>query len=119
MDFLWYNIYGFACYTSFNLAFFTSEEIRKEYRDRNNGKDNLVQINDVGFALHALILSTITLIQSFVYKVCHVTLSFICHLLIYFFTLQRDSYQRISPVAFSLIVMSLLCAFSLFMGVLF
>ncbi|GBC00811.1 hypothetical protein RclHR1_03980027 [Rhizophagus clarus] len=99
IDFLWYNVFGFACYTIFNLAFFSSEQIRKEYRDRNNGKDNLVQINDVAFSLHALILSTITLTQTFIYK--------------------RDPSQRISTVAFSLISILLFFAFSLLFGAFF
>ncbi|RIA83107.1 PQ loop repeat-domain-containing protein [Glomus cerebriforme] len=97
IDFLWFNVCGFACYTVFNLAFFSSEEIRKEYRDRNNGKDNLVQVNDVAFALHALTLSTITLIQTFIYK--------------------ND--QRISSAASLLISILLLFAFSLLIGVSF
>ncbi|CAG8450083.1 510_t:CDS:2 [Funneliformis mosseae] len=99
IDFLWYNVYGFACYSIYNLAFFASEEVRDEYRFRNGGKSNLVQINDVVFALHALTLSIITLIQTFIYK--------------------SDSYQRISPVALSLITMSFLGIFSLLIGVLF
>ncbi|CAI2175349.1 15690_t:CDS:2 [Funneliformis geosporum] len=99
IDFLWYNVYGFACYSIFNLAFFASEGIRDEYRLRNGDKSNLVQINDVVFALHALTLSAITLIQTFIYK--------------------RDSYQRISPVAFSLITMSFLGIFLLLIGVFF
>ncbi|CAG8528597.1 40910_t:CDS:2 [Gigaspora margarita] len=66
LDFLWYNIYGFACYSAFNIAFLSSEEIRKEYRDRNDGKDNLVQPNDaylnfrrkstVGWSIHNILL---------------------------------------------------------------
>uniref|UniRef100_A0A1D1XRV4 Cystinosin n=1 Tax=Anthurium amnicola TaxID=1678845 RepID=A0A1D1XRV4_9ARAE len=99
IDFLWYNVYGFACYTIFNLAFYSSEQIRQEYRDRNNGKDNLVQINDVAFSLNALILSIVTLTQTFIYK--------------------RDSSQRISTVAFSLISILLLFATSLLFGAFF
>ncbi|CAJ0907904.1 13206_t:CDS:2 [Entrophospora sp. SA101] len=60
IDFLWYNVYGFMCY---------SAKIQKEYQDKNGNKDNLVRANDVFFALHALLLSTITLVQSFIYKV--------------------------------------------------
>ncbi|CAH1766670.1 9397_t:CDS:2 [Entrophospora sp. SA101] len=59
IDFLWYNVYGFMCY---------SAKIQKEYQDKNGNKDNLVRANDVFFALHALLLSTITLVQSFIYK---------------------------------------------------
>ncbi|KAK9759970.1 hypothetical protein K7432_016466 [Basidiobolus ranarum] len=68
-DFVVYNIYGFTCYSLYNCAFYWSPEIRKEYRDRNHGRDNLVQVNDVFFGLHALIISTVTLVQILYYKV--------------------------------------------------
>lgn len=53
----------------FNLAFFFSDEIQEEYKRRNGGQENLVRANDVFFAVHALILSTFTLVQTWVYKV--------------------------------------------------
>ncbi|CAG8698754.1 4791_t:CDS:2, partial [Acaulospora morrowiae] len=98
IDFLWYNVYGFACYSVFNLSFFISEKIRQEYRDHNDGKDNLVQMNDVVFALHALLLSSITLLQTYFYK--------------------RDANQKVSSVALSVILASTFGAILLFAGVL-
>lgn len=68
IDFLYYNIYGFLCYALFNIAFFWSEEIQRQYRERNDGKDNLVRINDVFFAVHAFCLSVIVVFQSFIFK---------------------------------------------------
>ncbi|KAI7905511.1 PQ loop repeat-domain-containing protein [Cokeromyces recurvatus] len=68
MDFLYYNVYGFFCYWVFNITFFFSKEIQKEYRERNDSKENLVRFNDVMFATHALFISFFTLIQTFYYK---------------------------------------------------
>ncbi|CAG8502426.1 8214_t:CDS:2 [Paraglomus occultum] len=67
-DFLWYNVYGFTCYSIFNLAFFYSSTIQEQYRRRYGGNENLVRINDVFFSVHALILSCITFGQTFIYK---------------------------------------------------
>ncbi|KAI9506274.1 PQ loop repeat-domain-containing protein [Coemansia spiralis] len=68
IDFLVYNLYGFACYALFNTAFFFSRSIGDEYERRNNGHKNLVRFNDLFFSYHALILCLITLTQSFYYK---------------------------------------------------
>lgn len=53
----------------FNLAFFFSSEIQEEYKRRNDGQENLVRANDVFFAVHALMLSSFTLAQTYIYKV--------------------------------------------------
>ncbi|KAJ1823004.1 hypothetical protein LPJ56_000375 [Coemansia sp. RSA 2599] len=68
IDFLVYNVYGFACYAIFNTAFFFSKEIGDEYARRNDGRRNLVRFNDLFFSYHALALSLITFSQSFWYK---------------------------------------------------
>ncbi|KAF9964419.1 hypothetical protein BGZ70_006484 [Mortierella alpina] len=68
LDYIYLNVLGFLCYSIFNLSFFFSSEIQDEYKRRNNGKENLVRANDIFFALHALILSTFTLVQTWVYK---------------------------------------------------
>ncbi|RKP37404.1 PQ loop repeat-domain-containing protein [Dimargaris cristalligena] len=68
IDFLVYNAFGFACYALYNLTFYASPAIRREYEDRNEGKSNLVQLNDVFFAVHAFLIASFTLGQSFVYK---------------------------------------------------
>ncbi|CAO3641580.1 unnamed protein product [Cunninghamella blakesleeana] len=68
IDFLYYNVFGFLCYSIFNLAFFYSEEIQREYRERHDENDNLVRANDVFFSVHALTISLFTLLQTFLYK---------------------------------------------------
>lgn len=72
----------------FNIALFSSETVREEYRSRHNGEYPTVQINDVVFACHALIISSCTLIQSFIYK--------------------RDADQRVSTVNGSFIIAAVL-----------
>lgn len=71
MDFIYLNVLGFLCYSIFNLSFYYSPEVQEEYRKRNDGQDNLVRANDVFFAIHALILSSFTLFQTLIYKVCN------------------------------------------------
>ncbi|KAJ1733686.1 hypothetical protein LPJ61_001439 [Coemansia biformis] len=68
IDFLVYNVYGFACYAVFNSAFFFSKSIADEYARRNDGHTNLVRFNDLFFSYHALVLSLVTFAQTFYYK---------------------------------------------------
>ncbi|KAJ2168721.1 hypothetical protein GGH15_001123 [Coemansia sp. RSA 562] len=68
IDFLVYNVYGFACYALFNTAFFFNKRIGDEYARRNDGHENLVRFNDLFFSYHALVLSLVTFAQSFYYK---------------------------------------------------
>ncbi|KAG9068805.1 hypothetical protein KI688_011091 [Linnemannia hyalina] len=86
MDFVHLNVVGFLFYSIFNLAFFFSTEIQEEYKRRNDGQENLVRVNDVFFAVHALILSTFTLVQTWVYK--------------------RDEGQRVSGFAWAFLLSS-------------
>ncbi|KAJ2002277.1 hypothetical protein GGI04_003411, partial [Coemansia thaxteri] len=67
IDFLVYNVYGFACYAIFNTAFYFSKSIGEEYARRNDGHQSLVRFNDLFFSYHALALSLITFAQSFHY----------------------------------------------------
>jgi len=67
LDFAVLNTFGFLCYAIFNLAFFASPTIRQQYRDRHGGQDNLVQLNDVAFAVHAFIITSFTLLQTVLY----------------------------------------------------
>ncbi|KAJ1568043.1 hypothetical protein HK405_003822 [Cladochytrium tenue] len=66
-DFLYLNLWGFLCYTAYNATFYGSETVRKQYRDRF-GSDNLVQLNDVGFGVHATVLTLVTIYQTFIYQ---------------------------------------------------
>ncbi|RUO96407.1 hypothetical protein BC936DRAFT_142094 [Jimgerdemannia flammicorona] len=111
LDFVYYNVYGFLCYSVrslrldpnqasqlihdvsphtqiFNMAFFFNDEIQRQYRERNGGAENIVRANDVLFAVHALVLSSVALWQTIVYR--------------------RDYNQKISPAAGTLILTSAL-----------
>jgi cystinosin len=67
VDFLLLNVLGFACYSAYNVALFTSPSLRQAYRDRHDGVDIPVASNDVAFCLHALVLSMVTLGQAIYY----------------------------------------------------
>mmetsp|Transcript_41675 Transcript_41675/g.46517 ORF Transcript_41675/g.46517 Transcript_41675/m.46517 type:complete len:316 (+) Transcript_41675:59-1006(+) len=63
-DFCALNVLGFSCYTAYNASFFWSSTIRQYYKQRYGPDAEItVQSNDVAFAIHALILSSITLCQ--------------------------------------------------------
>lgn len=79
IDFLYYNAWGFFCYSVFNIAFFFSKDIQDEYKRRNGDNENLVRANDVLFSAHAFAITLFTIYQSLIYK--------------------RDDTQRISPAA--------------------
>lgn len=89
LDFLFLNVLGFACYAvsrwfsadchtteaddqsasqTSNVVLYSPDSIRQEYRGRNDGSNPSVQLNDVAFASHALLISSLTLLQSFLYK---------------------------------------------------
>ncbi|CAO3674302.1 unnamed protein product [Rhizopus microsporus] len=55
------------------------QDIRDEYKRRNHSNENLVRANDVVFAVHAFLISTFTLFQTFYYK--------------------KDNSQRLSKIA--------------------
>ncbi|GAB1519022.1 hypothetical protein RhiTH_002087 [Rhizoctonia solani] len=54
-------------YAIYTTNFYFNEEVREEYRQRHNGYDNSVQLNDVAFAIHALALTLVTWSQTFYY----------------------------------------------------
>jgi cystinosin len=63
-DFCLMNCLGFACYTAYTCGFFFSPEIRELYKERyGDDAEITVQSNDVAFAIHALVLSTLWIIQ--------------------------------------------------------
>lgn len=63
VDFCFLNVLGFGCYTAYNGSFFWSKTIEEEYKRRYPGAEILVQSNDLAFAIHALLMSSITLFQ--------------------------------------------------------
>jgi cystinosin len=66
-DFCALNVVGFGCYTTYNASLFWSPAIRELYR-KKYGSEVTVQSNDVAFAIHALMLSSVTLAQIAYYR---------------------------------------------------
>jgi cystinosin len=63
-DFCALNVIGFGCYAAYNLALFCSSIVQQQYRERHGpGSAVTVQSNDVAFAVHAFVLSSLTLLQ--------------------------------------------------------
>lgn len=67
-DKLVYDIIGFSCLSIYTLAFYGVPSVRQDYEDKHNGNSPVVQINDVCFAVHALICTVITIAQMVIYN---------------------------------------------------
>ncbi len=66
VDFCVLNVLGYCCYTVYTTTFFWNQRIRDEYKHRFSGEVT-VQGNDVAFALHAVVMATVTLSQIGIY----------------------------------------------------
>lgn len=67
-DFLHLNIVGFVLYSVFNLGLYFIPELREEYTNRYPRGLNPVQVNDIFFAVHAVILTLVTIAQCYIYE---------------------------------------------------
>lgn len=68
-DFLALNLLGFACYTIYNFCLMFSREVQNDYYKRYTYMRIPVEYNDLFFAVHAFVLTLITVIQCFIYEV--------------------------------------------------
>ncbi|KAI8374929.1 PQ loop repeat-domain-containing protein [Choanephora cucurbitarum] len=69
IDFLFYNVLGFFCYSAYSLALYFDDEIRDEYHQRHpSSRNSLVRLNDVVFSVHGFLLSLLILLQTCVYR---------------------------------------------------
>lgn len=67
-DFISLNFLGHSCYAVFNIALYFFNPVQKEYfKDHPRGV-NPVQLNDVFFSCHAVLLTFITIIQCIYYR---------------------------------------------------
>ena len=66
-DFCLLNLIGCSCYMIYNCAFFYSESIQDQYRDKHNGNDNTVASNDVAFSINAFTMTFVTFSQILYY----------------------------------------------------
>ncbi|GAB9466723.1 Lysosomal cystine transporter [Globisporangium polare] len=67
LDYTVLNFLGFTCYSIFNCAFYYSESVQEQYMRRNNGNRNAVEVNDVFFSIHAVVLVAVSLFQCTIY----------------------------------------------------
>ncbi|KAL6849830.1 hypothetical protein ACO1O0_009375 [Amphichorda felina] len=63
VDFPLLNVLGFAAYFASNLAFYASPTVRAQYAARHAGLTPTVQLNDLTFALHGLVVSIVVTSQ--------------------------------------------------------
>lgn len=54
-DFVCLNILGFVCYAVYTLCFYANGSVQEMYKERHNGSPNDVTLNDVVFAVYALV----------------------------------------------------------------
>ena len=79
LDYQLYNIIGFVSYAIFNCTFFFSPNIQMQYNSTHGGGgSSLVQVNDVFFACHAVLLTSFTIFQCLIYDRGGQTLSRPC-----------------------------------------
>ncbi|EGZ09940.1 hypothetical protein PHYSODRAFT_347818 [Phytophthora sojae] len=67
LDYAVLNMLGFARYTVFNVAFYYSESAQQQYMRRHGGHRNAVELNDVFFSLHAVVMVNVWLAQCVIY----------------------------------------------------
>jgi len=66
-DFVCLNLMGFTCYSIFNIGLFFLPVIQQEYREKTPLSNIPVESNDVFFALHAVTLTAVVIIQILIY----------------------------------------------------
>lgn len=77
VDFSWLNCLGFACYAVFNCMMFWNARVKLDSETRHG--EGLVQLNDVFFSLHALLLTGLTLGQVYWYAMRNATKPALVH----------------------------------------
>lgn len=68
LDFQLLNLLGFVCYSIYTCTLFFNGDIRDEYANQHDGHYPSVHLNDVFFAVHAAVLTLVTLFQCFIYE---------------------------------------------------
>ncbi|EKF39160.1 cystinosin, putative [Trypanosoma cruzi marinkellei] len=62
-EFVYLNIVGFVCYSVYTLCFYANDKVNDMYKDRHNGSSNNVALNDVVFAVYALVCCLVNGLQ--------------------------------------------------------
>lgn len=67
-DFLSYNLTGFIAYGLYNIGLFWIPKVKEEFINKYPDGVNPVQVNDVVFAIHAVIITAFTIFQCCIYE---------------------------------------------------
>ena len=67
-DFLGLNLMGFSFYSIFNICLFSIPVFQEAYKAKNPFSSIPVELNDVVFAVHAVAVTIVTIVQCFVYE---------------------------------------------------
>ncbi|KAI0230248.1 Cystinosin [Lamellibrachia satsuma] len=67
-DYLAYNLTGFIAYGLFNVGMYWIDDVKEEYQAKYPRGVNPVQLNDVVFTLHAVVITAFTIGQCFIYE---------------------------------------------------
>lgn len=94
-DKLVYDFIGFSCLSVYCIAMYYVDSVRKEYRDHYNGNNPKVTLNDVCFAVHAVLFTFVQMGQMGYYnglsqlpsKLCLISASIVLFLIILYLLL--------------------------------
>uniref|UniRef100_A0A0N4Z5J7 Cystinosin homolog n=1 Tax=Parastrongyloides trichosuri TaxID=131310 RepID=A0A0N4Z5J7_PARTI len=78
-DFLFINLIGFICYSIYNGFMYWHPLIEHQYQQKYSRSLNPVLLNDVIFSFHALVVSTLIVIQCFIYESGSQKISYTCY----------------------------------------
>lgn len=70
-DKLVYDFIGFSCLSVYCYAFRYVSSVRESYKDKHDGNSPTVQLNDVAFGFHGLLLTLIQIYQVVKYNGMH------------------------------------------------
>ena len=63
------NITGFVSYAAYNVAIKYVPIVEEAFYQRNPRSQNPIELNDVIFALHAVVATLVVIVQCFIYEV--------------------------------------------------
>ncbi|VUZ55555.1 unnamed protein product [Hymenolepis diminuta] len=80
-DFIVYNVIGFLCYSIFNIGLYFIPLIQEEYFNIYPLGVIPVQLNDLFFSVHALVITLVVVVQCFLYERGTQKVSMLCKLI--------------------------------------
>ena len=66
-DMILYDLLGTFSLSIYSFAMYYNDSVRRMYRDKHGGDDSTVQINDVFFSIHAVVITIFTFGQMYWY----------------------------------------------------